>query len=415
MEFDHDNAKKVACTMAYHGISINPNGTLDPCCQYKQNYLPRHLSTPIMYYEVEKFNQVIRNAMHTDYAQGIRHKGCSKCYIEEDLGQKTLRTTGEVTIDTDVIQDMSFAETKLYEPDIYHIEMRLGNLCNLKCMMCGPRSSSSIAVERLQYEKDFRAVGVHVEDNVTSDSWWETEEFQKLQKKILRKARWINFTGGEPFMIPQVANWLDELLPHAKTNNVMIGFNTNLTKLSDDMVKRLSQFPRLMIQVSLEGIGRHNDYVRYPSRWKEIDINVKKLLTHIPNQSVSVNHTFQHASIYSLPDLSAWAVSHDLNMSFTMVQGHDALCLDSVPTPDLEKFRDWAIGTKHLHNEQRKFVINAIDAATFDIDLYNKFRNYVDLLDRIRGTNWNEVFQPYPVSIESAESNLVGSVKSMPL
>ena len=59
---------------------------------------------------------------------------------------------------------------------------------------------------------------------------------------------------------------------------------------------------------------------------------------------------------------------------------------------DLIKFKTWAeIGTD-LDNKQRSLIVGMIDSAKFDADLYRKFKEYVDLFDSIRGTEYFLVF-----------------------
>ena len=66
---------QVYCAMADHGISINQNGTLDPCCQYQQS----PSSSPLMFYEYDQFCKTVRKSMHDDFANNLPHAGCVKC------------------------------------------------------------------------------------------------------------------------------------------------------------------------------------------------------------------------------------------------------------------------------------------------------------------------------------------------
>ena len=377
--------------MAYHGISVNTDGSLMPCCQYTYPQSQR-----IDFREHDKLTQV-RRAMHEDYVRGVRHEGCQKCYQEEDLGHRTLRNHSESMINVSIENSIARAEIDTDNIKIKHVEIRLGNLCNLRCMMCTPTKSSSLAVERLQHEPEFRAIKAPVWKQAFYPSWWETEEFDHFKSRIFKDIKWINFTGGEPFMIPQVEQWLDDLLEGSALGRMAVGFNTNLTQLSDEMLIRLTKFHPLSMMISLEGIGPHNDYVRYPSKWGEIDANMDRLLDKVPNKYIGVNHTFQHASVYSLPELAAWTKKRNVLLRFTMVQGFPHLTLASVPPDDLAKLRHWTMNTNDLSPENRRFVVSAIDSATFNMDLYHEFRRYVDTLDRVRGTSWDDTFQPSDV------------------
>lgn len=391
MDLDIEKSRKVACSMAYHGIAVNTDGSLMPCCQYTHDRSQR-----IDFRESYKLADV-RRAMHEDYVKGVRHAGCQKCYKEEDLGHTTLRNLVESMINISIDTSMKLAEIDDDAVKIRHAEIRLGNLCNLRCMMCTPVKSSSIAVERLQHESLFRSISAPIAKQAFYPSWWETDEFETFRSKIFKNLRWINFSGGEPFMIPQVGQWLDNLADWSAHGTVAVGFNTNLTQLSDEMLTRLTRFYPLAMMISLEGIGPHNDYVRYPSTWSEIDANMDRMLDKIPSKYIGVNHTFQHASVYSLPDLAAWTKQRNILLRFTMVQGFPHLTLQSVPPKDILKLQDWLDNTTDLSPDNRRFVSNALESARFDPDLYQEFRRYVSVLDEVRGTSWDTTFNPSPL------------------
>ena len=367
--------KQVGCALAWHGVCVNQDGTLDPCCQYTNPFLYKRLS----FDQFKEFDRTVRQRMREDFEAGRPHDGCQKCYQEESAGWTTLRHFANQWYGT------------LQDTVIRHVELRLGNYCNLKCFMCSPGSSSSISVERQQHADKFASVGIYpyVPD---MPHYWETQEFADFSDGFLSQVQRINITGGEPFMIPEVVTMLDRLMPQRET--IALSFNTNMTMLGDRLLKRLTQFRNLEICVSLEGIGSMNDYLRYPSHWHEIHNNIQRVKQHLPQAHVSVNHTFQHGSAYSLPDLAQYCQEQAISLHMTLVQGDAYLGLSSVPPGDLKQLRSWAESTTDLNSEQRQFVINNIDSTQFDLDLYLKFRDYVMVLDDIRKTNWDGVFRP---------------------
>jgi sulfatase maturation enzyme AslB (radical SAM superfamily) len=222
--------------------------------------------------------------------------------------------------------------------------------------------------------------------------YWATEEFADFSQEFLSQIQRINITGGEPFMIPEVVSMLDRLVQVKDT--IVLSFNTNMTLLSDQLLERLKQFCNLEICVSLEGIGAHNDYLRYPSNWSKIESNIQKLKQQVPQAHVSVNHTFQHASAYSLPNLAQYCQQNSISLHMTLVQGDAYLGLESVPPRDLARLIKWAQRTDWLTQEQRQFVINTAQSTHFDLELYLKLQDYVAVLDSIRKTSWGQTFRP---------------------
>lgn len=367
------NTSDVRCVMAQHGISVNHDGSLDPCCQYT-----RSTSQPVIHFQDwHKFDQVIRREMLDDYDRGQRHAGCQKCYREEDLGLFSLRQYAN-----DWYPDASATE-------IAHVELRLGNLCNLRCVMCHPQASSSIETERYQHRdrlRDLREINISVERIERSAAWWETAEFRYYLQEILGHVRRLNITGGEPFMIPAVQDILTTLL--SKNSHVDVSFNTNLTKLSAEILALLGQFSKITMAVSLEGVGSANDWLRYPSRWSVIEYNLDLLRRHVPSATICVNHTLQHASVHTLPDLAKFCHEESLQLHMTMVQGMPWLTLSSARPDLVQHLAQWAVDTTYIDHPRRNFVINACAQTEFDPVLHANYEKFIQAFDDIRGTQY---------------------------
>lgn len=371
----------VNCIAAYNSISVNPNGSIEPCCQYGRDTR----TDPIKFIEFNKYQNTIQRYMHQDAKAGVQHPGCKKCWGEESGGWQSLRQS----FNKWYLPDAS--STVDLDNPIYDVELRLGNFCNLKCIMCNSSASSSIALERSQNFTKFQSIGI-VDEDVHYDYYWEKPEFWEFSEKIFKDARRVNITGGEPFIIPEVLKIIDSLLP--KKDTVKLSFNTNLTKVSDKLIDCLRPFKNLIIHVSLEGVGKMNDYLRFPSKWSDISENITKIKTQLPNAYLLVNHTFQHTSIYALPNLWSYCDQQDIEIKKTSVQGDPMLSLNSVPPKDLAIFKNWVntsdLLDKNLVTELNSFIENSV----FDSALHKRFYNYVGVLDQIRGTNFVKVFNP---------------------
>jgi len=381
---------KTSCKLTYFGISLNQDGTLDPCCQYTN---PPEFQR-IHFSKFAQFHNTVRQRMHDDAVNDIQHAGCAKCWREESVGWTTLR---------------QFADNWYPDPEyfsdqnpIHHVELRLGNFCNLKCVMCGPGSSSSVQVEQQLHQAAFKKIGMHyVKPNIKE--YWNTEfgvpfqieQWVDFSDQLFRDVRRVNITGGEPFIIPEVLNILDRLM--LKKDSVTVSFDTNLTRVSESLLHRLEQFKNLEIVVSLEGTGAMNNYLRYPSDWEEIKNNIELIANRLPQAHVSVNHTLQHASAYSLPALVEFCHDQNLSLHTTMIQGMPHMTLASVPPEDLEKFINWVNTTDCLRSELKNFLQNVIKDIQFDIGLHQKFIDYISVLDNIRKNNYNKVFNPSKV------------------
>lgn len=366
------------CAMANHGMTIKTTGQLSPCCQYP--FADDNLPDPANNYRnYHAWKTTQMHELSTALEQGIQVKQCKQCWIDEELGQGSLR---------------QFAN-KIYpiqktSSEIKHVELRLGNYCNLKCIMCSPDSSSSIETEYVQNKKlyDDRGFGWSIRP---LEKYWETEEFDQLISQVFDQVVTLHFTGGEPLIVPQMPQILDRV---QNKSQVSLKFVSNMTKINDRLIEKFRQFKSVEMSVSLEGVGAHNNYVRFPSQFEDIESNIDYLQTHLDHISFSINHVYQITSIYALPNLARWCSSKGLPLHFSPNWFRSEFSLQAAPPADLDRFKIWATQTQDLTNENRMFVLNSLKNVKFDPELCHRFQSYTNLLDSIRGTNYDQTFQP---------------------
>lgn len=370
---------KAGCILAYHGLVVDKQGTVMPCCQYGAGDDP----SLIPWQDGARYHQTIRQTMHHDMIKERPHKACTKCYAEESLGGRSLRLHANAAYG-DRYQLSA-------DPAIYHLEIRAGNTCNLKCMMCWPGASSAIAAERYHYRDRFTAIGLHVDHPAPMQAWWQDQDFRSWFARVVPDVQHLHFTGGEPFLIPDIVDLINVAV--MLSPEIEIGFNTNLTLLTPDLMHSLRSVKRLSLAVSIEGVGAMNDYIRFPSIWSDIHENLQVCRKEFPHAQITCNHTLQHASVYGLPALIMYCDENDLSLNFNLVQGNPNLSWDSVPPKDLEKFRYWT-EDHDMQPHYKDFLQKHCANTYFDRTKYEGFRRYVELLDTIRGTSWDDTFHP---------------------
>ncbi len=139
-------------------------------------------------------------------------------------------------------------------------QIDLGNYCNGACVFCNPESSSRLATE-------FKRLGLI--DQVPPPSWCDDPELLDRFINNLTSGtnlQYLHFLGGETVITPGFKKILSALVKADLAKKITIGFTTNLTVWSDDVVKLLKQFGQVNLGMSVETLTPVNDYVRYPSR-----------------------------------------------------------------------------------------------------------------------------------------------------
>jgi sulfatase maturation enzyme AslB (radical SAM superfamily) len=142
-------------------------------------------------------------------------------------------------------------------------QIDLGNYCNGRCIFCVPESSSSLAAE-------FKKIGLI--DQTPPQSWPDNPELlKKFIDDLLQspKLQYLHFIGGETVITPGFKAILSALVDAGISKNITVGFTTNLTVWSNDIVELLKQFKQVNLGLSIETLTVLNDYVRYPAKQEQ--------------------------------------------------------------------------------------------------------------------------------------------------
>ena len=190
-------------------------------------------------------------------------------------------------------------------------------------------------------------------------------------------------------MNPFIDDFLKEIKPDAE-----LSFNTNGTKLSDSTLALLENRPNLKINISLDGIGEHNNYIRSGSTWQTIENNVKKLRKK--NIKIMFYYILQHTSLFTFKPVYEYCIKNDIELGigeiyYGSVDGSGHLTLSSADQNDVKHFKEW-LAT--VNSPQVIVVDNWLKQYKFDHALHNRFKQYFKMLDSIRGTNFVKTFNP---------------------
>ena len=161
-----------------------------------------------------------------------------------------------------------------------HID--LGNHCNLACKMCNAESSSKIATQEVKWgiQSSARLIG----QNWTADqAVWDSFKNQLLDIPNLSN---IHFMGGETLLSNRVDDLVDFLTVHQRFD-VGFSFVTNGTFYKPELIKKMSRFKSVGIEISIETCTAHNDYIRQETNTHKVIHNIDQYC-QLQSNSVSV-------------------------------------------------------------------------------------------------------------------------------
>ena len=363
------------CKAPFRGLVVDNDGTLMPCCEFMkyESSLPQY---KIWEYEQYKADTTLRQKM----IDGEIDNGCSYCIKRESNGINRRQYHSRLFKE-------KYEAFKADTLNIGHLELRLGNFCNLKCTMCGPYASSQWSAEAKKNQEKFAPfnIGYLKADH----DWINDEDNKKLMKEILQNCVSANFGGGEPFMNPFIDDFLKEIKPDAE-----LSFNTNGTELLDSTLALLENRPNLKINISLDGIGEHNNYIRSGSTWQTIENNVKRLREK--NIKIMFYYILQHTSLFTFRPVYEYCIKNDIELGIGeiyggSVDGSGPLPLSSADKNDVDSFKEWL---STINSPKVIVVDNWLKNYEFNNKLHDRFKQYFTMLDSVRGTNFIKTFNP---------------------
>ncbi len=342
----------------------------------------------------DKFNQLRKNML-----DGRRSKECSRCYSYEDAGLRSSRQYHNTKWPQDAFNFSPDGSIKEFAP--VYFDIRLNNICNLKCRMCSGYFSSAIAQEESKLFNNQKYL-----DSVI-DSVQKSQTLDEIIK-YLPYAEKIYFAGGEPLLAPEHYKILNSLIDCGNTN-LEIYYNTNFTSLTYkdiSVVDLWAKFSNVTVGASLDAIGAVAEYVRHGTKWQIIESNLLFLKTHSPHVKFNVTSTVGLLNVESLIELQKiWHTNGKVDISkfsLSIMSSPDHLSLRVLPAHHKSRIEDkikahikWCKEYQaSILAKQWQDVLNYMWGAD-STHLLSKFKQLTRSMDRYRNESFGSVLPEF--------------------
>jgi len=294
-------SREVFCNSPWYELHIFWDGSYGYCCG--QNHHPYdgnlsefynvksmsitdwHNSTPMRSHRLRM--------QHTD-----RMLECDGCWSHEKYSNTSRRIKANQK--SAIFTKQQFAESYNQSPNLkafshsfgnkgytttlpIDIHIDFGNYCNLACKMCKPDASSTIASQYLNWGllDNKRLLG---SDWTKHDDTWESVILQILDITGLLN---IHLMGGETLITPRFEQLIDAFIKNGKYD-VSFSFVTNCTIFKPSLLQKLAKFKRVGIELSIETLTLHNEYVRQGTDNTLVMENIYKYIEFSNGTNISV-------------------------------------------------------------------------------------------------------------------------------
>ena len=270
------------CVMPFVHAFVTSNA-IGPCCAYIGN--PKLNSTKT-YWESKQLKNIQQNMLNN-----IRDKGCSICWDKEDRGFSSLRQHSNQIYKEHIDNIKNNLEIK----NPFYLDLRLGNLCNLKCRMCTSEWSSQIAEEMLSNPNE------NWDDTPTQKIIEINENTWELLEDWIPDVKRVFMTGGEPTIIKRNLDYINKIIETGYAKNIELIFTTNATNVNKKFLEIGEKFKSVHFSVSIDAVNDLANYIRFPSNWQTIKNNLNTIGQE--NYGVSINTTIQWLNMTRLNEM----------------------------------------------------------------------------------------------------------------
>lgn len=316
---------KTFCIYPWIHLHAYPTGEAYPCChaEMKPGVVGNCRSNTLE----EIWNDLPMRNLRLGMITEEPSPACTRCYEQEASGFFSGRKSankhhghhiGKVT-ETRV-------DGSLPEMELTYWDIRFSNLCNLKCRSCGHIFSSQ------WYQDQARLAGPEWKERNTVLNYagrTETDIWEQLEPH-LDYVEQIYFAGGEPLLMAEHYNILEELLKRGRTD-VRLIYNTNFTHTDlkgRSVFEYWKQFKSVAIGASLDDCGKRGEYIRKGTDWAVVEQNRRDMLAICPDVDFYISPTLSIMNAHHLPEFHReWVEAgliraQDLNVNILQDPAH---------------------------------------------------------------------------------------------
>jgi MoaA/NifB/PqqE/SkfB family radical SAM enzyme len=341
---------KSFCVLPWIHMNLNPDGAATLCCYSPAHPIFDEVGTPLnaQTHRLEDiWNSSAMKDIRRRMSAGEELPHCNGCFHNEKHTGASYRTQsrarwldGDPALATAIenAADWTAPQAPL------SFDLRLGNLCNLKCTACKPLYSSQIerdpvhsawvdGAPYLRFPSRFDGTG----------DWSQAEGLVGEIMDLSANLKWIQLAGGEPTINKTQMGWLRRLREEGRAADIDLQVFTNLSNVHPEVFEIFRAFKSLAVDLSIDGHGPMYEYVRFPGKWGTLTRNVTKLREVRPDARLSINCVLQAINAFNVIDLLSWAQDEGIRIVVSIGRG-------------LDRYNDFRILPPALQREARAKV-----------------------------------------------------------
>ena len=378
------------CVLPWMHLATNASGQLRVCCNSTpgKNLITRDdgVAYRITDPDIESaWSSKSLTTLRRQLLAGEKAEMCERCWREEAAGIKSARQGWN--------ESWAVSNPEIDSPmQVKYVDIRLGNLCNLRCRMCNPYASN-------QWVDEWGLVAGELDQSemarLSHMDWPNDPQVWANLAKFSDSIEQIYLTGGEPTLAKAQYELFEHLIALDRAKSITLKYNTNLTNIPQRMIDYWQHFKRIKINASIDAVGDLNRYIRYPANWKSIDKNLRLFLEMRQNNkcTVSVHCTVQIYNILRLSELIDYVDSiGEIDIYFNILNHPECLNIRVLP-PHLKQ-QATAMLERYLSRPKVDGIISYMNGEDWT-HKRDDFSRYTRALDTSRDENLGELIHEF--------------------
>ena len=362
------------CNIPFTKISTENNGSYLHCCyavpadedviEFKKYSVKNSQGTNYTIKDdIQKvWNSEFYKTLRHDLSTGVQNTACKYCWDKEQHGAHSYRQTNSL-VPSNLSNVLNQDYTMSVGPSL--LDVKIGNFCNLKCIMCHPINSTEHVSEIKQWREQGIAVPSFV--NMLEEEFelvarsFDGDQFFNGISSVISTVTEIQFYGGEPLASIEVLKLLDKLIRDGHSSNIAIKMITNLSVTNNKIFSKLEKFKSIELIVSWD----HHDatisnFIRYPIDYSKFLANFEYIKSN-PLYNIKISNTISIFNIFDIPAM------------YDMFENLDATRNITVAVNLLEIPRYFSV--QYLTQSQKDSIASMLDSYLEKNKLYKIFNN----------------------------------------
>ncbi len=394
------------CPLPWTHVSVKNNGTLRVCSHSQSagtgnTLLVRGRKTlTVNDLSPDVLNNDTSKQIRKDIVEGRWPSQCKRCEIEfESKGtSRNIKETKAQSIDKETLLANTLEDGTIIDPVIANIDLRIGNFCNLRCVMCFPGESSKWydIYEDVMESNTFRIDNnnYRISDGSDQFNWIRQRGLVEQIVHSTPKLTKLSLSGGEPMVIKQHMDILRGLIDNGTASQVTLEYQTNGTTIPQPLLALWNNFKKIEIGVSIDGLQEVNEAIRYPSKWDVVEQTLRHLDNSNDNIDPYISTTIHILSLEHYSKLLNWIEEQ----KYSKIKIHNSHLVYnpkylSISILEQEQFDNIWMSKPNVRKEYYKQLYNQIKLDDNKVDQHRRdFVKRFYKFQELQNQDWTKIF-----------------------